>query len=411
MTNVIGIIGEYNPFHNGHKYHLEKSKQLLNADYVVAVVSGNFVQRGNVSLIDKWAKSEMAINNGVDLVIELPTIYSISSAENFTFGAVKTLDSLNVVDYLSFGTETYDLNILNKIADILYYQPSEYVSILNHELSKGISFPKARENAVLMYLNDIRTYANILSTPNNILGIEYLKSLKRIKSPIRPMNIQREGVGYNDLGIKVNLASATAIRNMIMNNVLSKLPYVMPNSSYRVLYNSFSKGHYVKDISRFEKEIIYTLRRMSLSEIASLPDVSEGLEHNLKNAANSCNTLAEFMNIIKTKRYTSTRIQRILLYALLGITKKDMKDSTKNIPYIRVLGFNNKGKELLSIISNSNKNIDVITSVKKYLDYGNPSKYSKRMLNIDINATNTYTVGYAKDSWANLDYTHNMVIF
>ena len=191
MTNVIGIIGEYNPFHNGHKYHLEKSKQLLNADYVVAVVSGNFVQRGNVSLIDKWAKAEMAINNGVDLVIELPTIYSISSAENFAFGAVKTLDSLNVVDYLSFGTETYDLNILNKIADILYYQPSEYVSILNHELSKGISFPKARENAVLMYLNDIRTYANILSTPNNILGIEYLKSLKRIKSPIRPMNIQR----------------------------------------------------------------------------------------------------------------------------------------------------------------------------------------------------------------------------
>ena len=299
MTNVIGIIGEYNPFHNGHKYHLEKSKQLLNADYVVAVVSGNFVQRGNVSLIDKWAKAEMAINNGVDLVIELPTIYSISSAENFAFGAVKTLDSLNVVDYLSFGTETYDLNILNKIADILYYQPSEYVSILNHELSKGISFPKARENAVLMYLNDIRTYANILSTPNNILGIEYLKSLKRIKSSIRPMNVQREGVGYNDLGIKVNLASATAIRNMIMNNVLSKLPYVMPNSSYRVLYNSFSKGHYVKDISRFEKEIIYTLRRMSLSEIANLPDVSEGLEHNLKSAANSCNTLAEFMNIIK----------------------------------------------------------------------------------------------------------------
>ena len=207
MTNVIGIIGEYNPFHNGHKYHLEKSKQLLNADYVVAVVSGNFVQRGNVSLIDKWAKAEMAINNGVDLVIELPTIYSISSAENFAFGAVKTLDSLNVVDYLSFGTETYDLNILNKIADILYYQPSEYVSILNHELSKGISFPKARENAILMYLNDIRTYANILSTPNNILGIEYLKSLKRIKSPIRPMNIQREGVGYNDLGIKVDILS------------------------------------------------------------------------------------------------------------------------------------------------------------------------------------------------------------
>lgn len=198
---------------------------------------------------------------------------------------------------------------------------------------------------------------------------------------------------------------------MIINNNLSKLPYVMPKETYKILYNSFSKGHFVKDLSRFEKEIIYTLRRMSLQEISNLPDVAEGLEHNIKNAANSCNTLEEFMNIIKTKRYTNTRIQRILLYALLGITKKDMKESTKNIPYIRVLGFNNKGKELLSVISNSNKNVDLITSVKKYLDFGNPSKYSKNMLDIDIRATNIYTIGYAKDSWSNLDYTHNMIIF
>ena len=148
---------------------------------------------------------------------------------------------------------------------------------------------------------------------------------------------------------------------------------------------------------------------MTLEEISNLPDVSEGLENNIKNAANSCNTLEEFMNIIKTKRYTSTRIKRILVYALLGITKKDMKDSTKNIPYVRVLGFNQKGKELLSVISNSARNIDIITSVKKYMDT-NPSKYSKRMLDIDINATNIYTLGYEKDSWANLDFTHNMII-
>lgn len=194
MATVVGIIAEYNPFHNGHKYHLEKSKQIAHADYTIAVISGNFVQRGNVSLVDKWTKAEMALKNGVDLVIELPTIYSISSAENFAYGAIKTLDALNIVDYVSFGSETYDLNILNKIADIFYYQPSEYVSLLNHELSKGISFPKARENAILMYLNDIRTYANILSSPNNILGIEYLKALKRTRSQIAPINIQREAV-------------------------------------------------------------------------------------------------------------------------------------------------------------------------------------------------------------------------
>ncbi len=410
MTNVVGIIGEYNPFHNGHKYHLEKSKQLVNADYSIAVISGNFVQRGNVSIVDKWTKAEMALKNGIDLVIELPTIYSISSAENFAYGAIKILDFLNIVDYVSFGSELGNLDILEQFADVFYRQPPEYASILNHELKKGISFPKARENAILMYLNDIRKYSNVLSSPNNILGIEYLKALKKIKSTIKPITIPREKVSYHSLGVSTNFASATSIRDMIINNKLSKLPYVMPDETYRILYQSFKKGHYVKDLTKFEKEIIYTLRKMSIDEISELPDVSEGLEHAIKNAANSCNTLEEFMNIIKTKRYTSTRIQRILLYALLGITKADIKLSTKTNPYIRVLGFNQKGKELLSVISNSNKNIDIITSVKKYLDYRNPSKSTKRLLDIDINATNIYTIGYQKDSWANLDYTHNMVI-
>ena len=149
---------------------------------------------------------------------------------------------------------------------------------------------------------------------------------------------------------------------------------------------------------------------MSLNEIANLPDVSEGLEHNIKNAANSCNTISEFMNIIKTKRYTNTRIQRILLYALLGITKKDMQDSFKAQPYIRVLGFNEKGKALLSAISRANPNLNIITSVKKYIDSA-PNKTLLNMLNTDINATNIYTLGYEKDSWSNLDFTHNMIIY
>lgn len=409
MQSIVGIIGEYNPFHNGHKYHLEESKRILHADYSVAIISGNFVQRGNVSVIGKWSKAEMALNNGVDLVLELPTIYSVSSAENFAYGAIKTLNALNIVDYVSFGSEIGNLETLNLFAEIFTKQPSEYISLLNHELSKGLSFPKARENAVLMYLNDIRKYSNVLSSPNNILGIEYLKALKKTKSSIRPLTIKRENVQYNDISIKNNFASATSIREMLIKNKLSKIPYVMPKETYKVFYNCYQKGHIVKDLSRYEKEIIYTLRKMTLEEISNLPDVSEGLENNIKNAANSCNTLEEFMNIIKTKRYTSTRIRRILVYALLGITKKDMKDSTKNIPYVRVLGFNQKGKELLSVISNNARNIDIITSVKKYID-NNPSKYSKRMLDIDINATNIYTLGYEKDSWANLDFTHNMII-
>ena len=410
MTNVVGIIAEYNPFHNGHAYHLEKSKELAKADYVIAVVSGNFVQRGNVSLINKWDKANMALAEGADLVIELPTVYSISSAENFAYGAVKILSSLNIVDYIAFGTETDNINILEKCADILYRQPQKFVNLLNHELSKGLSFPKARENALLMYLNDIRTYSNVLSSPNNILAIEYLKALKRLKSHIRPIAIKRKGSGYNELEITNNFASATAIRKKIIDNKPAGISKLMPSNSYRVLYNSIQKGHFVKDITSFEKEILYVLRKMNLKEIANLPDVTEGLEHAIKNAANSCNTIEEFMNIIKTKRYTNTRIQRILLYALLGITKDDMKNSMKVQPYIRVLGMNSKGKDLISVISRSNPNLNIITSVKKYID-SNPNKNLLNMLNIDINATNTYTLGYEKDSWSNLDFTHNMIIY
>ena len=410
MPNVVAIIGEYNPFHNGHAYHIQKTKEMTNADYVIAIISGSFVQRGNVSLIDKWSKADMALLNGVDLVIELPTVYSISSAENFAYGAIKILNSLKIVDTLSFGSEFCDFEVLEKIADVLVNEPPEFKTLLEHELSKGVSFPKARENALLMYLNDIRKYANILSSPNNILAIEYLKALKKTKSKIKPLAVQRINVGYNDLEIKNNFASATAIRKKIIDNTPAGISKLMPSSSYKILYNNIKKGHYIKDITAFEKEILYSLRRMYTDEIAELPDVVEGLENSIQDAADSCNTLAEFMNIVKSKRYTSTRIQRILLYALLGITKEDMKDSYKTNPYVRILGMNNKGKELLSNISRSNPKLNVITSVKKFMD-SNPNKDLQNMLNIDINATNIYTLGYEKDSWANLDYTHNMIIY
>ena len=161
MSTVLGIIAEYNPFHNGHLYQIEEAKKQTGAEYVVAVISGNFTQRGDTALCNKWVKTQMALENGVDLVIELPTIYSISSAENFAEGAIKILDSLKIVDTLCFGTETSDFAALNNIANILYNEPKEYVAILNHELGKGISYPKARENAVMMYINDIKRYANI----------------------------------------------------------------------------------------------------------------------------------------------------------------------------------------------------------------------------------------------------------
>ena len=408
MSKVIGIIAEYNPFHNGHLYHLQKSLQMTHSSYSVAVVSGNFTQRGSTSLVDKWAKAEIAIKNGIDLVLELPLLYSISSAENFAEGAIEILDSLKVVDYLSFGSESGDISTLNMIADILYKEPKAYKNILSHELSKGLSFPKARENALLMYLNDIRRFSNVLSSPNNILGIEYLKALKKLKTPITPITIERYNAGYHDTSYNGNVASATAIRNIVKNNGWDILRKVVPENTFSTLLENIKVGHVVPDLSVFEKQIIYNLRKMSIQEIAELPDVSEGLENAIKNAANSCNSVVEFLNIIKSKRYTNTRIQRILLYALLGITKKDMALSKKAIPYVRVLGFNNKGKYLISEIAKANPKLEIITSVKKYMDTSN-NKNSKYLLEKDIWATNVYTLGYEYDSWNNLDYTHKLI--
>ncbi len=194
MNSVLGIIAEYNPLHNGHVFQLLESKSLTGASYTICVMSGNFTQRGTPAICDKWMRTQMALESGIDLVIELPTIYSTASAELFAYGGVSILESLGIVDFLSFGSECGRIDILQEIANVLYSEPKEYISLLKHELSFGTSFPKAREKALLLYLNDIRRYANVLSEPNNILGIEYIKALKRIKSPIAPVTIKRNSV-------------------------------------------------------------------------------------------------------------------------------------------------------------------------------------------------------------------------
>ncbi len=408
MSRVLGIIAEYNPFHNGHAYHIEQSKAISKCRYTVCVMSGNFTQRGSCSLVDKWSKAKMAIENGVDLIIELPVLYSISSAENFAYGAIQILDSLKVVDDISFGAECTDINILDEIADVLYREPKSFKSMLTHELSTGISFPKARENALLMYLNNIRRYSKVLSNPNNILAIEYLKALKSVNSNLLPHAIERIEADHNSTGISGNIVSSTAIRNIVKSGNFKVLPKVLPESSYSVLMDNIKVGHIVPDISSFEKEILYVLRKMSLEEIKNLPDVNEGLENTIKKAANTCNSVIEFLNIVKSKRYTNTRIQRILLYALLNITKKDMQISKKVNPYIRILGMNQRGEFLLSEIAKANPKLQIITSVKKFEDTC-INKNLRQMLEKDIYATNVYTLGYEFESLANLDYTKKIV--
>lgn len=406
---VIGIVAEYNPFHNGHMYHLSKAKEKSEAKYSIAIMSGNFVQRGNCSILNKWKKAEMALLNGVDLVIELPTIYSVSSAEGFSFGAIKILKSLNIVDYVSFGTETEDYAALNNISTIVSEEPKQYKDLLSNELKKGVSFPKARENALMLYLDNNERYANILNESNNILAVEYLKSLKKLRSTIEPIPVKREKVYYNDNKIVDEFASATAIRKLIKNKDFREIRKVVPPDTYEILNRETELGNVVLDLSCYEKQIIHNLRRMSIDEIRNIPDVNEGLENSIKSSANFTNNLSDFIEIVKSKRYTQSRIQRILICSLLGITKKDLEMARRTVPYIRVLGFNENGKKLISMVKKSNSKIPIITSVKRFKD-SNTNKAYNRMLDIDIYATDTYTMACKNDHIANMDYTNNMVM-
>ncbi len=410
MKKILGIVAEYNPFHNGHLYHIEKSKQEAQADYVVAIMTGNFTQRGDTSIVDKWEKTKMALNNGVDLVIELPTIFSISSAENFAYGSMKILNKLGIIDYLSFGIEEDNISNLEYIAEILANEPKEFQELLKNELSKGESFAKARAEAINKFINknnpNNNNYTDILTGSNNILAIEYLKTLKRMKSKIKPIGIKRNSVFYNSKRIIDNYASSTGIRHLIQIKKINEVSRLMPNTSFRILYENIRNNTYNLNVNVFSKEIIYKLRMMSSEEIADLPDVTEGLENLIKSSVDKTNNLDELINMIKSKRYTQTRIQRILLYSLLGIKKEDMEIAKKITPYIRVLGFNNNGKEIISKI---NSKVKVITSIKKFEDQNKNVKYNK-MLDIDKRATDIYTLAYQKNSVANLDYTKGIIV-
>ena len=458
--NILGIIAEYNPFHNGHLYHLKESKRKCNAKYVVAIISGNFTQRGDASIVNKFEKAKMAIENGIDMVIELPTLYSISSAENFADGAIKILNELNFITHISFGSESGNINQLNNIASILTDEPEEFSKLLKEELRKGSSFPVARQNAIEKFLNltNKNEFNKLLKSPNNILAIEYLKALKKTKSNITPITIERKNVDYYSENIVENFASSTKIRkeisenlnmytnimdinnmdinNMNMNNMDVNMDMFlnscMPKKSYDIIKENIEKGNCIQSLKCFEDMIFYKLRSMQINEIKELPDVCEGLENVIKKASNETNSLEDLINMCKSKRYTRTRIQRILIYALLGITRQDIEMSENVNPYIRVLAVNKNGRELLSIINKTivnkanvktdinnininkpNDNADnkiniketnIITSLKKF-ESTNEDKSLKRMMEIDKLATDIYTIKQGSGYFGGLDYT------
>lgn len=321
MSGVLAVISEYNPFHNGHLKHLNYSKELTKADFSIAVITGNFVQRGEPSLVDKWTKAEMALKAGFDIVIELPTIYSISSAENFAEGAIKILNNLGIVDYLSFGSELGEIAPLDDLANLLYKEPKELSLLISQHVKTGISYPKARELALMQFLGGRSKYKQALNHPNNILGIEYLKALKKYRSHIKPITIKREDSNHNSNSIKKGIASSTAIRTLIQKK--KNIHTLVPFETYELLDKQIQDGKIIQSLAVFEKEIIYALRRMTISEIASLPDVSDGLENRIKLAVNNCNHLEDLIARIKSKQFTrNTYSENLIIFSFEYFSKR-----------------------------------------------------------------------------------------
>ena len=401
MGKRIGIIAEYNPFHNGHLYQIQKAKELTGADTVIAVMSGNFTQRGDTSLINKFEKTKIALQNEVDMVIELPTIYSISSAENFALGGIKILNEIGNIDYLVFGIEEDNLQELQAIADVLVNENDEFKRTIKEELDKGNSYPKAREIALKKVLSSEKV-EDIMKKPNNILAIEYLKALKITNSRIKPFAIKRKNSMHYDKNINKNYASGTYIRKLFIENNFDEISKVVPKYTYEKLLELKSQETYVTSINDFSDIVIYKIRMMTKEEISQIADVNEGLENSIKLASTTCKTIDEIIDKVSTKRYPKTRISRILTYILLDITKSDMEQSKKNDPYIRVLGINKQCEEILSTINDSK----LITSLKKFEENNGENE----LLNIDKKATEIYTIKYPKSVDANLDYTSKFII-
>ena len=389
MSSKLCIISEYNPFHFGHLYHLNESVSQTNADFKVAIISGNFVQRGEPSIINKWEKTKVALAAGFDLVVELPTLYAISSAENFASGSIKIADQIGS-DFISFGTESGDLEKLKELSSLINKNEKEYVAKVRGKIAEGFSYPKSQELVIDEMFGD--EFAGVCK-PNNILGLEYLKSLDAISSDIVPITVKR------DFGKSSSSDVRALIRASGFN--VEDLRGMIPDFSYDVLAENIENGNAVLSLRAFEKEIIYILRTIDNERLKDIPDVPENMLSNLKKVACSTNSLDELIAALKNKSITQARIQRILLYVLLGITKSDMELSKRITPYVRVLGMSEFGKMVLSGLS---KDVNVVTSVKGFERNCGDSDLL-RMLEIDKMATDVYTLAYTKGSVANLDYT------
>ena len=390
--NVTGIIAEYNPFHNGHAYHMEAARQKTNADFLIVLMSGDFVQRGTPALIGKFARAKMALFNGADLVLELPCAFATSSAEYFSEGAVSIFHELGVVTDLCFGSETADLSLLSSAADLLLHETDEFKAQLSDALSKGFTYPQARSKALLSCMpssSQQKELEALLKTPNNILSIEYLKSLKRRNSFITPHAISRIHSGYHEQSLSdTGICSATAIRSALRENQqnLSLLRSQMPASSHEILETEYQmRGILTED----DLSTIVQYRLLEQKNYSMYLDMNQELSNRLSSVLLPSMSFSELSKTLKSRQYTLTRINRALLHILLGITNEEMLQYKANQfrSYARILGLKKRAFPLLKQMK-LHSNIPIIQQLTK----ANLSQFElpPSLLQLDLDAHRLY---------------------
>ncbi len=398
---IVGVIAEYNPFHNGHLYHLQMAKELTGADAAVVVMSGNYVQRGAPAVMPKHIRCEMALNAGAAAVIELPVCYATGSAEYFAAGAISLLDRLGCIDSICFGSECADLPTLQKIADIVSEEPEGYRKKLQEELKKGLSFPHARQAALLDRLNG-ELPEDLLKQPNNILGIEYLKALRQKKSPIRAYTIQRKFSAYHEENLTGTYSSASAIRKLLCSAGLQKggetqrsdsfraaggLKDALPPSACALLEENYLTRFPITS-DDFSLLLKYRLMTQTAKSLEKYMDITKELANRMIQHQNDLITFDQFCNLIKTRGFTYSRISRALIHLLLSIRRDDLNEYEKcgGCQYARILGFRRDSSDVLRRLKECS-GIPILTKASRD---NSISAAGKRMLETDVFASNIY---------------------
>ena len=378
---LTAIISEYNPFHNGHKYLIQKSRE-NGSTHIISIMGGNFLQRGNCAVLDKYNRAKAAVLGGVDLVIELPQIYAAASAEKFAFGAVQTLDKCGCVNALAFGAECGDISMLKRAVNIIT-QSGEVETLCKQYLKQGYSHPRAMQAAVEDVSQSSDNISDILRNPNNTLAIEYIKALDNINSNINPFAVERVGAMHGSMQTDNEFASASAVREMILKGDSSYKKFI-PDTTEEIISECITLGECPGEYKNNSRGIMTVLRRMTAEDFANIPDVTEGLENRLVKAVRENNSVSDIIAAVKCKRYTHARLSRIIACAYLGITKDISSLEPK---YIRVLAFNDTGTEILKLMKKS-ASLTVIMSPAK--DMKKLDDMGKKIFEIDLRASDLY---------------------